>query len=571
MGKLVQTWIQRDPDPETRAELQALLQDGRSAEIADRFHGRLEFGTAGLRGILGAGPNRMNRLVVRETSAALANYLREKIPNAAARGVVVGFDGRRGSTVFAEDAAVVFAASGLCVHLFAHNVPTPVCAYAVCERQVAAGVVITASHNPPEYNGYKVYWENGAQIIPPHDSGIAAAIEKATKAPIPWQSLDEGRRSGRIQVLGEETIARYLQGVRGLSIHRPSARRAQYAIAYTPLHGVGAEVAERALKNAGFVRVHTVPDQREPDGNFPTVRFPNPEEPGAMDEVISLARKVGAELACANDPDADRLAVAARDSQGSYQMLTGDQIGALLGADRIAAAPRRAVVATTIVSSRLLGEIARSAGLHFVETLTGFKWIMNGALGAEAEGGETVFGYEEALGYSVGRLVRDKDGISALVSFCEMAVAAADQGNTVFDLLEALYRKHGLYLTAQKSVPLSASRQGPSLGDRLRATPPVQVGGHKVTCVTDMQKCERLYADGRREMTTLPQSDVLIYLVEGDGRVIVRPSGTEPKVKCYYEVREQIGASETFAQAKARAQAQLHALMDAHQREISAV
>jgi len=571
MDPRVKTWLDRDPDPETRAELQKLVRDGKDAEIADRFRARLEFGTAGLRGVLGAGPNRMNRLVIRETSAGLAVYLLAQIPGAAERGVVVGYDGRRGSAVFAEDTAAVLAASGLRVHLFDRNVPTPVCAFAVRDLKAAAGVVVTASHNPPEYNGYKVYWENGAQIIPPHDSGIGAAIAKAAESQIPWTTPEKGRRSGKITMLGEETFAKYLAGVAALSIHEPSKRRAQYAIAYTPLHGVGAQVAEPALKNAGFENVHTVASQREPDGAFPTVRFPNPEEPGAMDAVMALAKKVGAELACANDPDADRFAVAVRDSKGSYQMLTGDQIGVLLGADRIAAAPKRGVVATTIVSSRLLGEIARSSAVHFVETLTGFKWIMNGALAAEADGFEAVFGYEEALGYSVGRLVRDKDGISALVSFCEMSVEAADQGKTVFDLLEALYRQHGLYVTAQKSIPLSAGTKRPSIGEQLRKSSPAVVAGRKVVSVTDIQQSERRFANGRRESLQLPKSDVLVYVVEGDARVIVRPSGTEPKIKCYYEVREMMDAKETFTQAKAKAEAQLKALIETHQREIAAL
>ncbi|MEE8410787.1 MAG: phospho-sugar mutase, partial [Myxococcota bacterium] len=400
MDPRIKAWLVRDPDEKTRSELEALVDTGQRDEIERRFESRLAFGTAGLRGLLGAGPSRMNRLVVRETTAGLAAYLLDTLPNAATMGVVVGFDGRHKSHVFAEDTACVLAARGIRVHLFERDIPTPVCAFAVAHLGAAAAIVITASHNPPAYNGYKVYWHNGAQIIPPHDSGIAAAIDRAARLDIPWCEPAEARGRGLIKTVGADLIEAYLSAIGDLSIHESKAGRGDLRIAYTPLHGVGARVAEVALRRAGFTNAQTAASQRDPDPDFPTVSFPNPEEPGAMDEVIALARKTEAALAVANDPDADRFAVAARTVDGDYQMLSGDDVGILLGANFIAKAPPRSVVATTIVSSRLLGIMARARGVGYYETLTGFKWIAAGGFAREAKGDRFLFGYEEALGYT---------------------------------------------------------------------------------------------------------------------------------------------------------------------------
>lgn len=339
-------WLARDPDSKTRAEVEQLISVNDEAGLTDRFGTRLAFGTAGLRGLFGAGPNRMNRLVVRETTAGLASYLLENDDEAGRRGVVVGYDGRRQSREFAEDTASVLAGYGIVVHLFDREAPTPLTAYAVIKLGAAAGVMVTASHNPPDYNGYKVYWSNGAQIISPIDEGIALAIDKAAKADILWRDLAHAKSDGLVRMLGDETEEAYLKAVRELSVHRSPAKRDAIVIAYTPMHGVGANVAEKALARAGFTKVHTVKEQREPDGNFPTVKFPNPEEPGAMDLAFALASKVKADLVLANDPDADRLAVGLPDGNGGYRMLTGDQVGVLLGDDLIAAQPKNAVVGT---------------------------------------------------------------------------------------------------------------------------------------------------------------------------------------------------------------------------------
>ncbi len=567
---LARAWLQKDPDPETRAALLAALDAGDTQELQRAFAARLDFGTAGLRGILGPGPSRMNRVVVRETTQGLASYLLATLPEAARRGVVVGFDGRKNSRLFAEDAAAVLAARGIHVHRFTSETPTPLVAFAVRELAAAAGVMITASHNPPEYNGYKVYWDNGAQIIPPHDQGIAAAIDEAARAEVPLVELAEARRRGLVSELGEALLERYLTGVARLSVHAPEPSRRTLGIAYTPLHGVGAGMAEAALGRAGFASVHTVASQREPDGRFPTVRFPNPEEPGAMDAVLALAREHGAALACANDPDADRFAAAVRDAGGDYRMLTGNEVGVLLGWDLLRGADPSSLVVTTIVSSRLLAALARARGAAYAETLTGFKWIANAGLAHEAQGGRFLFGYEEALGYSIGGLVRDKDGISALVAFCELAASEAAAGRTVLDRLDDLYREHGVYVSAQKSLAVTPGAGGPSLGDRLRARPPERIAGRAVLASTDLRQGRRRERGGAEQRLKLPASDVLLYDLEGDARVIVRPSGTEPKIKCYYELCQPVGAGASVAAARHRATEALAALILAHQRELAA-
>jgi phosphomannomutase len=384
-------------------------------------------------------------------------------------------------------------------------------------------------------------------------------------------ALDEAQRQDRITFIGDEIVEAYLEGVRRLSLHEPDPLRADFTIAYTPLHGVGGVVAEKALAQAGFEKVHTAASQREPDGRFPTVRFPNPEEPGAMDAVLELAVEVSAELAFANDPDADRLAVAVCKPDGSYRMLAGDQLGVLLGADILESATDPITVATTIVSSRMLGVMSDDKGADYVETLTGFKWIVNKALEKEKEGFSFAFGYEEALGYTVGSLVPDKDGMSAMVAFAEMTVDCRRKGMTVLDRLEELYRRYGLFLTAQKGLALDPAASGPSLGDKLRLSRPETIAGRAVESVLDVEKGERRFADGRTEPSGFPPSDVLVYELEGRARVVVRPSGTEPKLKCYYEVSEEVSVEESIDAAEQRARATLDGLIEIHQKELAAL
>lgn len=571
MDRRVSLWLARDPDPETRAELERIVAAGDNDEIERRLSRRLTFGTAGLRGVLGAGNSRMNRLVVRETTAGLGAYLLQTVAGAATRGVVVGYDGRHNSEIFSQDAASVLAALGIAVHLFEHEVPTPLCAFAVRHLGAAAAVVVTASHNPAAYNGYKVYWENGAQIIPPHDAGIAAAIERAARAEIPWCNAAEARSAGRIRSLGESTVAAYLDAIAQLSIHDSCPERGALRVAYTPLHGVGWQVARRALEGAGFTSVEVVAAQRDPDPDFPTVAFPNPEEAGAMDAALALASDMRADVIIANDPDADRLCVGIPDSAGGYRLLTGDQVGLLLGADFIAAAPARSVVGTTIVSSRMLSVVAHAHGVGFFETLTGFKWLVARGIAHEEQGERFLFAYEEALGYAIGSAVRDKDGISAMIAVLELAADCARRRTTLQEQLEILYRQHGLFLTRQQSVALDPDRHGPNVGDLLRSDPPTSIGGRAVRSVADLHTGVHKTTDGSEEQLDLPTSDVLIFQLAGDARVVVRPSGTEPKLKCYYEVCEQVGAGEPFRVAEGRANAALCDLATAHQAEIHAL
>ncbi|MCU0662683.1 MAG: phospho-sugar mutase [Myxococcota bacterium] len=556
---VVEAWIARDPDEQTRAELQQLLEAGNDAELEDRFAGRLEFGTAGLRGMLGAGPMRMNRLVVRQTASGLASHLLSTVPDASSRGVVVGCDARRLSAEFALDTALVLAARGIAVHLFEGIVPTPVVAFAVRHHGAAAGAMVTASHNPPEYNGFKVYGESGAQIIPPQDQAIATAIDEASKTDIPLASVEHAQSQGLLRCLGKETVEIYLEGVARLSLHQRTTTREQLVLAYTPLHGVGAQTALEILERAGFSQVHVVESQRQPNGSFPTVRFPNPEEKGAMDAVLALAARVGADLACANDPDADRLAAAVRTPCGHYRMLSGDELGVLLGWDRLAHGPVGTVVGSTIVSSSLLHRIAASFGAPSYETLTGFKWLASQAMMRDAGGAVPVFAYEEALGYGLMHFVRDKDGLSALVSLCELAAALKDTSQTLLGQLEALYREHGLVLTGQRTIALSPG--SPSLGQLLRDALPTTVGGLRVVEIIDL-------IDGS---LSLPPSDVLVFHLQGGFRAIVRPSGTEPKVKCYYEIEDTVAQDETLEQAEARARQTLANLADAHLSELRAL
>ncbi len=569
MMKAVQSWLAKDPDPQSRAELERLIELNDTTEIGRRFSGRLQFGTAGLRGVVGAGPARMNRLVVRETTAGLGQYVLSEVANAAQRGVVIAYDGRLDSRRFAEDAAGVFLALGFKVYITADVAPTPLAAFAVLKLQAAAGIVITASHNPPEYNGYKVYWQNGAQIIPPHDVGIAAAIETAAMQNIDCNAVDVAVQEEKLVILDAQFNRDYCAAIIDNELFRYRIGPGVVSVAYTAMHGVGAQLAESLLRQAGVTQLFSVAAQREPDGLFPTVNFPNPEEPGAMDAVIALAKQHNTELACANDPDADRLAVAVRHN-GDYRMLSGDQIGILLGhfvlQQRHNFTP---IIAATIVSSSMLEAIAKQFGAVFLQTLTGFKWLANAAMQREDEDHQFLFAYEEALGYAVGRQVRDKDGLSALVAFAQMTAQLLAAGTTVLEQLEMLYRRYGLYATAQRNI---ATQPGDlSIGAILRAAQPATIAGVAVEAIEDLQTSTRRFADGRVEQMELPHSDVLIYRLAGGGRVIVRPSGTEPKVKCYYEVIQQVDDAEAFSVAEQRAQEALATLLEQHQKSLAAL
>ena len=555
-------WRDGDPDKETAAELQRLIDSGDERELRERLDATLEFGTAGLRGVIGAGPNRMNRAVVRRTTAGLARYLIENVPDVRQRGVVIGRDGRRMSLEFARDTAGVFCAHGIPAHVFPDVVPTPVTAFAALRLNAAAAVMVTASHNPPEYNGYKVYWGNGAQIIPPHDAGIAKAIAEAGPArDVPVMDREDARATGLWRTVGPEMGAAYLEAI--LAERRNPRPAPDLRIVYTAMHGVGGSWVEDAFLQAGFVALSKVHAQQQPDGNFPTVRFPNPEEPGAMDLALALAEEEGADLILANDPDADRLAVGARDAQGKMRMLTGNEVGVLLGHYLLTQTPperllgKRPLVVTTIVSSPQLGGIARDLGAAYAETLTGFKWIANVGLQREGAGEEQfVFGYEEALGYTVGTVARDKDGVGAALVFADLAAWCQARGSSVLGYLEEIARRHGLYVAGQANFTFKGAEGAKTIGrimDGFRASPPASIGGLRVTETLDYRKGAR----------GLPPSNVIAYELEGGSRITLRPSGTEPKIKYYLDVKETTAEGEPMTAARARAAQKLSALTEA--------
>ncbi len=505
-----QAWIEDDPDAQTRAELTDLLSaaDGGDqsalAEVQDRFARRLEFGTAGLRGEMAAGPNRMNRAVVTAAAAGLAGYLRSHVGTGT---VVIGYDARHLSGTFAQDTAEVMRGAGLDAVVLPRPLPTPVLAFAIRHLDCIAGVMVTASHNPPRDNGYKVYLGDGSQIVPPADLEISAQIEAV-------RSVSAVPRAEGWRVLGDDVVEAYLEAV--ASLPSPDSPR-ELTMVYTPLHGVGDETVQRVVERAGFDAPIVVPEQAAPDADFPTVAFPNPEEPGAMDLAMALAAEHRADLVVANDPDADRCAVAVPTVRG-WRMLRGDEVGVLL-ADHLLRRGIRGVFATTIVSSSLLKEIARSAGVDFVETLTGFKWI--GRVPGLA------FGYEEALGYCVApELVRDKDGVSALLRVIELAAELKSAGQTLLDRLDELAVQHGLYATDQLSVRVDDLDLIEQAMQRLRENPPDSLGGFAVEHTDDLSEGS----------PGLPPTDGLRYRLAERGRVVVRPSGTEPKLKCYLEV-----------------------------------
>lgn len=580
--KLARAWAEADPDPSARAEIEGLLAapDPAKTDLADRFAGSLEFGTAGLRGVIGAGPNRMNRAVVLRTTWGLAQYLLEAGgPGAAEKGVAIGYDGRRMSKELAEDTACALAAAGIKAKLFDDVVPTPLLAFAVSRLGCAAGVMITASHNPPEYNGYKAYWGNGAQIVPPTDVGIARAIERAPAAKdVPRLALEEAKSKGLVTILGEELDSAYLAEVKKLGARTDGDRT--LSIVYTPMHGVGDKLARMAFDQAGFTNVVSVPEQQKPDGAFPTVEFPNPEEKGAMDLAFALATARKADLVIANDPDADRLAVAlpSDTSPTGWVQLTGNQVGVLLGHYLLtggltsleqAVKPKvgEPLVIASIVSSPMLGVIAHALGAQYDEVLTGFKWIANRALERKKKSGEHfVFGFEEALGYTVGELVRDKDGISASVLFAELAAVLRASGTTVLAHLEGLYRRYGLFVSSQFNLTRKGAEglvELRAIMQRLRDDPPWKIGEHTVVSVRDFQKQIVTLADGTTRPLDLPKSDVLAFELASGSRVIARPSGTEPKAKFYFDVREPIEGDELLSAAEARAAATMKKLADA--------
>ncbi|MGW5640906.1 phospho-sugar mutase [Streptomyces sp. NPDC003832] len=517
-----EAWLAEDPDPETRTELAGLIEAGDVTELTARFAGTLQFGTAGLRGELGAGPMRMNRTVVIRAAAGLAAYL--KAEGSSGGLVVIGYDARHKSEEFARDTAAVMTGAGLRAAVLPRPLPTPVLAFAIRHLGAVAGVEVTASHNPPRDNGYKVYLGDGSQIVPPADAEIAAEIDAvASLADVP-------RPSDGWETLGDSVLDAYLARTDAV-LAADSPRTARTV--YTAMHGVGKDVLLAAFARAGFPAPELVAEQAEPDPEFPTVAFPNPEEPGAMDLSFAKARETAPDLVIANDPDADRCAVAVPDG-GDWRMLRGDEVGALLAAHLVRRGAR-GTFAESIVSSSLLGRIAGKAGLPYEETLTGFKWI------ARVEG--LRYGYEEALGYCVDPDgVRDKDGITAALLVAELASELKERGRTLLDLLDDLAVEHGLHATDQLSVRVEDLSVIADAMSRLRERPPAELAGLAVTRAEDLT----------RGTDRLPPTDGLRYTLDG-ARVIVRPSGTEPKLKCYLEVVVPVADHSALPAARKRA------------------
>jgi phosphomannomutase len=501
-------WLGAEPDDDIRTELEHLLA-GSDAELAERFTGRLQFGTAGLRAAVGAGPMRMNRLVVQQAAAGLAAHLLATDPSARERGVIIAHDARRKSDLFALDTARVMAAVGIRAMVFDRVLPTPVLAWSIEQVDAAAGVVVTASHNPPADNGYKVYLGDGAQIVPPHDQLISDQIEQVDPTSVPLADTDDPL----ISQVGQDLIDAYVAMAAAVRL-RPEVPAVP--VAYTAMHGVGGALLVRAFEAAGLGTPVVVSEQFEPDPTFPTVAFPNPEEPGAMDLLLAIAAESGAHVAIASDPDADRLGAAIPQPDGSWRRLGGDEIGWLF-ADHIlrhTSGDDRLVI-TTLVSSSLLGRMAESHGVHATETFTGFKWIGRTIL--DHPDLRFVFGYEQALGYLVAPRPLDKDGISAAVMFAEIAAVAASEGVTLQERLDAISAEYGHHVMAEASIRMEPAVAAARVAE-LRASPPAELDGRPVV-----------------EVATYPEAGLLRLVLEGGIRVQVRPSGTEPKVKLYGE------------------------------------
>ena len=560
--KLYEEWLSNPYfDEETKAELKAIEQD--ENEIKERFYKELEFGTAGLRGVIGAGTNRMNIYTVRKTTQGLANYI--AAVNGQEKGVAIAHDSRRMSPEFAKEAALCLAANGVKAYIFDSLRPTPELSYAVRKLGCIAGINITASHNPPEYNGYKVYWEDGAQITPPHDSGIMAEVQKVTDYNT-VKTMDEetAKAAGLFQVIGKEVDDAYIEELKSQVIHMDAikAMAKELKIVYSPLHGTGNIPARRVLKELGFEQVYVVKEQELPDGEFPTVSYPNPEADEAFELGLKLAKEMDADLVLATDPDADRLGVRVKDKNGEYHTLTGNMSGCLLADYELGqrkavngSLPQDGAMISTIVTTNMAAAIAKYYGVKFIEVLTGFKYIGQQILGFETSGvGSYLFGFEESYGCLIGTHARDKDAIVATMALCEAAAYYKTKDMTLWDAMIEMYERYGYYKDDIQSITLKGIEglaQIQTILENLRKNPPAEIGGYKVLSARDY-KADTIVDMETKEVkaTGLPSSNVLYYDLTDDAWVCVRPSGTEPKIKIYYGVK---GSSLTDADEKSAA------------------
>ena len=547
--KVYEEWLNSPYfDEETKAELRGIARD--ENEIRERFYAELEFGTAGLRGIIGAGTNRMNVYTVRKATQGLANYIAKV--NGQSRGVAIAYDSRHMSPEFADVAALCLAANGIKSYVFESLRPTPELSFAVRQLHCIAGINITASHNPPEYNGYKVYWEDGAQITPPHDTGIMAEVKAVTDyAKVYTMDKKEAEEKGLYQVIGKDIDDPYIEALKSQVIHQDAidAEKDQLKIVYTPLHGTGNIPARRVLKELGFTNVYVVKEQELPDGDFPTVSYPNPEAAEAFELGLKLAKEVDADIVLATDPDADRLGVRVKDKNGEYHDLTGNMSGCLLANYELSqrkavngSLPEDGALVKTIVTTNLADAIAKGYNVKLIEVLTGFKYIGQQILGFENSGkGTYLFGFEESYGCLIGTYARDKDAIVATMALCEAAAYYKTQGKTLWDAMIDMYEEFGYYKDAIQAVTMKGIEGLQKIQEimtTLRQNPPAEFAGHKVTAVRDYKLDEITdLATGEKKPTGLPNSNVLYYELTDDAWVCVRPSGTEPKVKFYYGVK----------------------------------
>jgi len=578
-GTAVDAWL-ADPAiaDADKQEIRDLVQRGDERELTDRFYRELAFGTGGMRGIIGAGLNRMNVYTVGSAAQGLANYVSRQGEAARKAGVVIACDCRRMSDVFAARTACVMAANGITAYLFDRLRPTPELSFAVRHLQATAGVVITASHNPPEYNGFKAYWSDGVQVVPPHDKNIMEEVRRVGGfANVKTMDLDRAREQGLIRIIGRDVDEAFLERVQASCLD-PDLCRQQgktLKIVYTNLHGTGGTLIPEALRRRGFEHVIEVPEQAEPDGEFPTVRSPNPEEGEALTMGIELARREGADLVFGTDPDADRVGMAARGPDGEFHLITGNQIAALLTyyiceqLKRKGTFPDNAVLVTTIVSGDMMKTIARAYGAEVIETLTGFKWIGEQVSRFEAEGAPGapsktyIFGAEESYGYMPATFVRDKDAVTSVAYMADLAAAAAADGTGVYQLLQTLFQRFGYFAEGARSLVLKGADGAAKIQammDALRKDPPRAIGGIDVAAVADIQTGQNRDARtgeiiGRFD---LPAGNVMLFTLEDGTRVIARPSGTEPKIKFYVLTREP---ADDLDKARATASARIDAII----------
>ncbi len=574
--RAVDAWL-ADPviDENNKREIRDLKQAGDEKQLTDRFYRELEFGTAGLRGVIGAGLNRMNVYTLGAAAQGLANYIVKQGQAAKDAGLAIACDCRRMSDAFARRTACVMAGNGIRAYLFESLRPTPELSFAVRHLHCTSGVVITASHNPPEYNGFKVYWEGGVQVVPPHDENIIGEVRAVGGfANIKAMDFDEAASKGLIRIIGKEIDEEFLKQVQGSCLNPAlSAKQGEsLKIVFTGLHGTGSTLVPEALRRRGFKRVIEVPEQAAPDGEFPTVESPNPEESAALVMAVDLAKREGADIAIGTDPDADRVGIAVRGPTGDFVLMTGNQTGALLThyiceqlskADKL---PANAVMITTIVSGDLMKEVARGYGAEVIETLTGFKWIGEQVNNFEAvakvgkPSRTYIFGAEESYGYMPATYVRDKDAVTTSAYIADMAAAAAAEGRTLYQVLESLFQKFGYFQEGTRSLTLPGKEGAAmikAMMNELRDAPPKQIGGYDVATCADMMtgKVRDVTSGEQVSKYDLPPADVVLFTLKDGSKVIARPSGTEPKIKFYILVREpgsDLAAARTAANEKVK-------------------